>query len=52
MKDLEGRSYVEIAEALGLAPGTVMSRLSRARAKLRERIVERKEAYKAFFDGS
>jgi RNA polymerase sigma-70 factor (ECF subfamily) len=49
MKDIEGRSYIEIADTLGLAPGTVMSRLSRARTKLRERIDERKEAYAAFF---
>ncbi|MEE8444805.1 MAG: sigma-70 family RNA polymerase sigma factor [Alphaproteobacteria bacterium] len=33
---LEGMSYGEIAEAVGVAPGTVMSRLSRGRARLRQ----------------
>lgn len=36
MRELEEMSYREIAEATGLAPGTVMSRLSRARKRLEE----------------
>ncbi|MDQ1204093.1 RNA polymerase sigma factor [Microbacterium sp. SORGH_AS_0862] len=37
---LEGFSEREVAEALGIAPGTVKSRLSRAKAKLRDEMVE------------
>ncbi len=38
---LEGRTCAEAARALGLPPGTVKSRLSRARARLRDRLTLR-----------
>jgi RNA polymerase sigma-70 factor (ECF subfamily) len=38
MHHLEGMSMQEIAEATGVRPGTVMSRLARAREALRERL--------------
>lgn len=36
LRELEEMSYREISEITGLAPGTVMSRLSRARKRLEE----------------
>ena len=36
LRHQEGLSYKKISEIAQLAPGTVMSRLARARAKLRE----------------
>lgn len=36
--DVEGLSYAEAAEALGVPAGTVMSRLHRARRKIREQL--------------
>lgn len=37
---LEGMSYGEVAETVGVAPGTVMSRLSRGRERLRQLMEE------------
>jgi RNA polymerase sigma-70 factor, ECF subfamily len=38
MRDVEERSYAEIAEAMGVAEGTVKSRIHRARAALRSNL--------------
>jgi RNA polymerase sigma-70 factor (ECF subfamily) len=38
LRDIQGLSYQEIAETLGLELGTVRSRLHRARAEMRERL--------------
>ena len=43
LRDVEEFSYKEIAEMLAVAPGTVMSRISRGRRMLYERLVTRKE---------
>ena len=41
LRDLEGMSYKEIAEVAAVPVGTVMSRLARARGKLKRLLTER-----------
>jgi RNA polymerase sigma factor (sigma-70 family) len=43
LRELQGLSYKEISEVAGVPVGTVMSRLSRARARLQEALGELKE---------
>jgi RNA polymerase sigma-70 factor, ECF subfamily len=38
MREIQGMSYAEMAEALGVPQGTIESRLHRARGELRERL--------------
>jgi RNA polymerase sigma-70 factor (ECF subfamily) len=42
--EIEGWSYKQMASALNLPPGTVMSRLSRARRRLREELAGAQDA--------
>jgi len=44
--DLEGLSYDEVAEALGVKLGTVRSRIHRGRTMLREKLAHRDPAAK------
>jgi RNA polymerase sigma-70 factor (ECF subfamily) len=43
LADIEGLDYQEIADATGVALGTVKSRLSRARAKVRDLLMDQQE---------
>ncbi len=43
LADIEGLDYQEIADAMGTALGTVKSRLSRARAKMRDMLMAHQE---------
>ena len=46
--DVQGLDYHEVAEALGIALGTVKSRLSRARAKIRQALADDPAARELF----
>jgi RNA polymerase sigma-70 factor (ECF subfamily) len=39
LREIEGLAYAEIAEVVGCPPGTVMSRLARARGQLRRMLI-------------
>ncbi len=43
LSDVQGLSYLEIADVMGISLGTVKSRLSRGRARLRDYLVEQGE---------
>ena len=45
LRDIEGLSYDEIAQALGINIGTIKSRISRGREKLREKLKENSELF-------
>ena len=45
LRDIQGLSYEDIAEALGANVGTIKSRISRGREKLREKIQARPELF-------
>lgn len=49
LSDVQGLSYVEIAQATGASVGTVKSRLSRARARLRDYLLDQTELLPAHY---
>lgn len=49
LRDLEGLSYQEMAEVLGVPEGTVMSRLARGRDRLRQALARANQGKGTFF---
>ena len=47
LRDLQDLSYREIADVVGIRPGTVMSRLNRGRKRIRRRLLESSVAAQA-----
>ena len=45
LRDIHGLAYDEIADALGVNVGTIKSRISRAREKLRGKLREKPELF-------
>lgn len=43
LREIEGMDYNEIAKTMGCSLGTVKSRISRARAQLREKLAKHRE---------
>ena len=48
LRDIEGFSYQEIATVLNCPAGTVMSRLGRARGKLRDALSARQKVHRIY----
>ena len=49
MVDVQGLSYAEAAEAAGISIGTIKSRMSRARSRVRDSLMEHRELLPAQF---
>jgi len=49
LSDIEGMSYEEIADVTRISLGTVKSRLSRARSKMRDYLLENRELLPAVY---
>ena len=45
LRDIQGLTYEEIAQALDINVGTIKSRISRGREKLREKLKQKPELF-------